>query len=199
MPIKHIVLFEFKPIVELTQVEDVSIHALIFYRTRSRRRQIYTYNVSYPYIQYTYTRATDSLTIAFFHCLQVCTRMLALPQQCRHPDTQELYVTGLGGGRNNSPEGLQVVIFPPSSQSSPCRITLRTPSPNRKHNVAATTTGTASFDSIAHKTPAFLAFPRTLKLTHARSRDRALSRTHLSASLPTRPTGSTTLSGTRYT
>ncbi|KAI0599630.1 stress responsive A/B barrel domain protein [Biscogniauxia sp. FL1348] len=36
-----------------------------------------------------------------------CDRMLALGQKCIHPTTQSKYVTVLGGGRDNSPEGLQ--------------------------------------------------------------------------------------------
>ncbi|KXL41944.1 hypothetical protein M433DRAFT_150247 [Acidomyces richmondensis BFW] len=41
----------------------------------------------------------------------VCTRMLALAQTCLHPATKQPYVTSYGGGRDNSPEGLQVGAF----------------------------------------------------------------------------------------
>jgi len=37
---------------------------------------------------------------------QVCHRMLALSSKCLHPTSQQPYVKGHGGGRNNSPEGL---------------------------------------------------------------------------------------------
>jgi hypothetical protein len=39
---------------------------------------------------------------------QVCESMLALKDKCIHPVTQEKYVKSYGGGRDNSPEGLQV-------------------------------------------------------------------------------------------
>lgn len=34
--------------------------------------------------------------------------MLALREKCIHPETNEQYVKSYGGGRDNSPEGLQV-------------------------------------------------------------------------------------------
>ncbi|WPH04959.1 Hypothetical protein R9X50_00785600 [Acrodontium crateriforme] len=37
----------------------------------------------------------------------ICTRMLALPQKCRHPSTGQLYLKSHSGGRDTSPEGLQ--------------------------------------------------------------------------------------------
>ena len=39
---------------------------------------------------------------------QVCERMLALKDKCFHPATHEKYVKSYGGGKDNSPEGLQV-------------------------------------------------------------------------------------------
>lgn len=36
--------------------------------------------------------------------------MLALPEKCLHPQSNEPYVKGHGGGRDTSPEGLQVVL-----------------------------------------------------------------------------------------
>ncbi|KAI1771523.1 dabb-domain-containing protein [Hypoxylon cercidicola] len=36
-----------------------------------------------------------------------CGRMLALSTNCLHPTTQKNYVKMLGGGKDNSPEGLQ--------------------------------------------------------------------------------------------
>lgn len=39
--------------------------------------------------------------------LQVCDKMLALRDQCIHPQTQKPYVKMGIGGRDNSPEGLQ--------------------------------------------------------------------------------------------
>ncbi len=38
--------------------------------------------------------------------------MLALPQKCLHPQSHQPYVKGYGGGRDTSPEGLQVVHRP---------------------------------------------------------------------------------------
>ena len=35
--------------------------------------------------------------------------MLALQDKCLHPQTKQPYVKSYGGGRDNSPEGLQVV------------------------------------------------------------------------------------------
>lgn len=35
--------------------------------------------------------------------------MLALSEKCLHPTTNKPYVTSYGGGRDTSPEGLQVV------------------------------------------------------------------------------------------
>lgn len=36
--------------------------------------------------------------------------MLALSEKCLHPNTKQAYVKSYGGGRDNSPEGLQVVV-----------------------------------------------------------------------------------------
>ncbi|KAI4861127.1 stress responsive A/B barrel domain protein [Hypoxylon rubiginosum] len=36
-----------------------------------------------------------------------CNRMLALSTKCLHPTTKKTYVKILGGGKDNSPEGLQ--------------------------------------------------------------------------------------------
>ncbi|KAL2071285.1 hypothetical protein VTL71DRAFT_12520 [Oculimacula yallundae] len=40
----------------------------------------------------------------------VCKRMLALRQKCVHPTTKEPYIVESSGGRDNSPEGHQVVL-----------------------------------------------------------------------------------------
>lgn len=80
MPIIHIVLFEFKPTTTHAQVLDVRKSAN-----------------AYPLI-------SISLQIP-----QVCTRMVALSTICRHPQTNDHYVRSYGGGRDTSPEGLQVV------------------------------------------------------------------------------------------
>lgn len=40
--------------------------------------------------------------------LQACDRFLALKTKCLHPTTQSLYIISLKGGKDNSPEGLQV-------------------------------------------------------------------------------------------
>ncbi|OTA65983.1 dabb-domain-containing protein [Hypoxylon sp. EC38] len=36
-----------------------------------------------------------------------CTRMLSLAANCIHPTSQKPYVKMIGGGRDNSPEGMQ--------------------------------------------------------------------------------------------
>jgi len=37
----------------------------------------------------------------------ICRRMLALKQNCKHPTTKETYILDSTGGRDNSPEGHQ--------------------------------------------------------------------------------------------
>lgn len=98
----HIVLFEFKPNVTHAQVEDVC---------------------PYPEVRFVSWRAIvkakprdslapkSSINPAESSECQVCTRMLALAQTCLHPATKQPYVTSYGGGRDNSPEGLQVVVY----------------------------------------------------------------------------------------
>lgn len=44
--------------------------------------------------------------------------MLALQDKCVHPTSKQPYVKSHGGGRDNSPEGQQVVIKPMSLASS---------------------------------------------------------------------------------
>lgn len=39
--------------------------------------------------------------------------MLALRSACIHPTTNEPYVKSIVGGKDNSPEGLQVNLLPP--------------------------------------------------------------------------------------
>ncbi|TKA74774.1 hypothetical protein B0A55_03863 [Friedmanniomyces simplex] len=46
-------------------------------------------------------------TIGHEKVADVCKRMLALPQKCLHPNSQQPYVKGYGGGRDTSLEGLQ--------------------------------------------------------------------------------------------
>ncbi|KAI1394823.1 stress responsive A/B barrel domain protein [Hypoxylon fuscum] len=36
-----------------------------------------------------------------------CSGMNALPEMCVHPTTQKKYIKSVGGGKDNSPEGLQ--------------------------------------------------------------------------------------------
>ena len=45
--------------------------------------------------------------------------MLNLRTQCIHPTSQEPYIRTSSGGRDNSPEGQQVVILPRSCTSPP--------------------------------------------------------------------------------
>lgn len=40
--------------------------------------------------------------------IQVCRGMLALKDNCIHPQTNKAYVKSYGGGRDTSPEGQQV-------------------------------------------------------------------------------------------
>jgi hypothetical protein len=82
MPIIHIVLFEFKPSASQSQVQDVST---MMSRIVEKTRKISS-------------RCPP----------QVCERMLALKDKCFHPATHENYVKSYGGGKDNSPEGLQV-------------------------------------------------------------------------------------------
>ena len=42
--------------------------------------------------------------------MQTCKRMLALKDNCLHPTTKKTYVKSYGGGRDNSPEGHQVIM-----------------------------------------------------------------------------------------
>lgn len=51
-------------------------------------------------------------TITHAQVSDVCTRMLALKDTCKHPSTGQPYVKSYGGGRDTSPEGLQVVSPP---------------------------------------------------------------------------------------
>ncbi|EMC95220.1 hypothetical protein BAUCODRAFT_72787 [Baudoinia panamericana UAMH 10762] len=46
-------------------------------------------------------------TVSHAQVEDACKRMLALSEKCIHPTTNQRYVTGHGGGRDNSPEGLQ--------------------------------------------------------------------------------------------
>jgi hypothetical protein len=43
---------------------------------------------------------------------QVCKRMVGLAEKCVHPTSNKPYVKSHGGGRDNSPEGQQVVVAP---------------------------------------------------------------------------------------
>lgn len=40
--------------------------------------------------------------------VQACARFLSLRDSCVHPTTKAAYITSLKGGKDNSPEGLQV-------------------------------------------------------------------------------------------
>ncbi|GIZ38984.1 hypothetical protein CKM354_000237700 [Cercospora kikuchii] len=46
-------------------------------------------------------------TVTHAQVEDVCTRMLALKDNCIHPTTNQRYVKSYGGGRDTSPEGLQ--------------------------------------------------------------------------------------------
>ncbi|KAI9162774.1 dabb-domain-containing protein [Paramyrothecium foliicola] len=49
------------------------------------------------------------------HVKEACTRFLSLKDQCIHPTTQSPYILSLKGGKDNSPEGLQVLNSSPAS------------------------------------------------------------------------------------
>ncbi|PNS16831.1 hypothetical protein CAC42_4795 [Sphaceloma murrayae] len=76
MAVIHIVLFEFKPSAQDTQVAAV------------RRKKM------------------DEHIASLMQGSQACERMLALPTTCKHPSSGRLYVKSHGGGRNSSTEGL---------------------------------------------------------------------------------------------
>jgi len=81
MGVVHIVLFEFKPTASREQVRDVSLP----------------------------TGAAFEMGL-YLTCLhQACERMLELREKCLHPTTNKPYVKSSVGGRDNSPEGHQVV------------------------------------------------------------------------------------------
>lgn len=83
MAITHIVLFQLKAGLSAEVVNDVR-HSTMFHKI------LLTYHQS-------------MLTPR-----QVCTRMLALKDNCIHPTSQKPYIVSSSGGVDNSPEGLQV-------------------------------------------------------------------------------------------
>jgi len=96
MAITHIVLFEFKPTISHEKVEQVR-HDIPRPLSPILDRDVYQ---------------TPKKSITHSPNLQVCKHMLSLPDQCKHPSTSGPYVTGHGGGRNTSPEGIAVVVNP---------------------------------------------------------------------------------------
>lgn len=42
---------------------------------------------------------------------KACERMLALKDNCVHPTSQQPYIKSASGGKDNSPEGIQVSFF----------------------------------------------------------------------------------------
>lgn len=50
---------------------------------------------------------------SFTYCLWIktCKRMLALEHDCVHPETGKPYIKSSSGGKDNSPEGLQVELL----------------------------------------------------------------------------------------
>lgn len=83
MAITHIVLFQLKAGLSAEVVNDVR-HSTMFHKILLTYHQL-------------------MLTPR-----QVCTRMLALKDNCIHPTSQKPYIVSSSGGVDNSPEGLQV-------------------------------------------------------------------------------------------
>lgn len=83
MPIVHVVLFGFKPSLDKETISAV--------RPSSSPRSPTA----------TPSTASDSNTHP-----QACQRMLGLPDKCRHPETNQPYIKSLGGGKDNSLEGM---------------------------------------------------------------------------------------------
>lgn len=54
---------------------------------------------------------------------QVCKRMTGLAEKCMHPTSNKPYFKSHGGGRDNSPEGQQVVVLVPSNIRLHMRLT----------------------------------------------------------------------------
>lgn len=88
MTIVHIVLFEFKPTCELAVIEDVGLSCPISLNELPQ-----------------HTPSVVNVSV------QVCKRMLALKDACIHPTTKKPYIQTSVGGRDNSPEGHQVVVL----------------------------------------------------------------------------------------
>lgn len=44
--------------------------------------------------------------------IQTCLQMLALKNNCVHPETKKPYITSVTGGKDNSIEGAQVRVSP---------------------------------------------------------------------------------------
>lgn len=82
-PIKHIVQFQFKDSASHDQVRDVR------FLLPSSQEETQNLNCSQETNQ------------------QACAHMLRL-QEALHPETQQPYIKSISGGKDNSPEGLQV-------------------------------------------------------------------------------------------
>jgi hypothetical protein len=63
------------------------------------------------YVLYTFISKLRSIKVDR-RCLQICKRMVGLAEKCMHPASNKPYVKSYGGGRDNSPEGHQVVVYP---------------------------------------------------------------------------------------
>lgn len=103
MSIVHIVLFEFKPSTESVVVQDVSSSSLAGYARGW---------VNSVCIQQRSLGRGNGLGKILIDWKQVCKRMLSLRHQCIHPTTKQPYILDSSGGRDNSPEGHQVVETP---------------------------------------------------------------------------------------
>ncbi|KJK67721.1 Stress responsive A/B Barrel Domain [Aspergillus parasiticus SU-1] len=90
MPITHIVLFQFKAGTSPGIIKDVR-SKLPVRSDRCKRPWLYAYQDS----------DVDTDTD------QVCSRMLALKDNCLHPSSQKPYIRTSSGGIDNSPEGIQ--------------------------------------------------------------------------------------------
>ena len=53
-------------------------------------------------------RAHTNANLAY--AVQACAHILSLKETCMHPQSNKPYITSLTGGKDNSPEGLQVRV-----------------------------------------------------------------------------------------
>lgn len=87
MAIVHIVMFSFKPLIPPDEIQDVSA-------------------------QCSSGNQGNHMERILIENTKVCDRMLALKDNCIHPESKKPYVKTGRGGKDNSPEGQQVSEAP---------------------------------------------------------------------------------------